>query len=97
MSRPTNLIAQLWRNRDLVVQFTLRELHLRHKGSQLGHLWAFISPLTMLALYFFIFGLIMKGKFGVIQDESSFDFAMALFLGLSLFHIITETSARRPS
>lgn len=86
----------LWRHRDLVVQFTLREVHLRHKGSRLGHFWALISPLTMLLLYFFIFGLIMGGKFGALPGETSIDYAVALFLGLSFFHVVTETIGAAP-
>lgn len=96
MPRPSNPFTLLWGHRDLVVQFTVRELHLRHRGSQLGHFWALLSPLTMLALYLFVFGMIMGGKFGVIQNETTFDFALAMFLGLSLFHIIAETISAAP-
>ena len=56
--RLTNPFTTLYRHRDLVVQFTKRELQLRHKGSRLGHLWALLSPLTMLVLYLFVFGFI---------------------------------------
>ncbi|MFA5265571.1 MAG: ABC transporter permease, partial [Opitutaceae bacterium] len=96
MPRLSNPFILLWSHRDLVVQFTVRELHLRHRGSQLGHFWALLSPVTMLALYLFVFGMIMGGKFGVIKNETTFDFALAMFLGLSLFHIIAETVAASP-
>ena len=88
--RLPNPFLTLYRHRDLVVQFTKRELQLRHKGSRLGHLWALLSPLTMLALYLFVFGFILGGKFGVLPHETTFDYALALFLSLSLFHIIAE-------
>ena len=89
--RLTNPFTTLYRHRDLVAQFTKRELQLRHKGSRLGHLWALLAPLTMLTLYLFVFGFILGGKFGVLPHESTFDYALALFLSLSLFQIIAVT------
>jgi lipopolysaccharide transport system permease protein len=96
MRRFQNPFALLWRHRDLVWQFTVRELHVKHRGTQLGHVWALLSPLTMMLLYFFVFGVIMQGRFGVMKNESSYDFALALFMGLCLFHLISETIGIAP-
>jgi lipopolysaccharide transport system permease protein len=96
MPRIGNPFTKLYRHRDLVVQFTRRELELRHKGSRLGHLWAILKPMSMLALYVFIFGEIFKGKFGVIPDETTFDFALGIFMGLSLFNVIGEAIGTAP-
>ena len=60
--RLANPISTLYRHRDLVAQFTFREMELRHKGSQLGHFWALLSPLTMLGLYLFVFGFVLGGQ-----------------------------------
>jgi lipopolysaccharide transport system permease protein len=84
------------KNRDLLLQFTKRELQLQHKGSRLGSLWNIISPLMMLALYLFIFGVIFNGKFGVLKNESFIDFALALFLGLNIYNIISESIISSP-
>jgi lipopolysaccharide transport system permease protein len=94
---PWLIVANLWRHRDLIWQFTLREIHIRHKGSQLGFVWTLVNPLSMLGLYFFIFGVIYQSKFHVLANETNFDFALALFLGLSLFHVFAETLAVAPS
>jgi lipopolysaccharide transport system permease protein len=94
--RLTNPFTTLYRHRDLVVQFTKRELQLRHRGSRLGHFWALLSPMTMLALYLFVFGFIFGGKFGVLPQETTFDYALALFLSLSLYHVIGETIGVAP-
>ena len=96
MQHSSNPLLVFWKQRDLIHQFTLRELHLRHKGSRLGHFWALLSPLTMLVLYLFVFGFIMGGKFGVVPNETTYDFALALFLGLSMFHMILETMGAAP-
>jgi len=91
------IFSSLHKHRDLIIQFTKRELELRHKGSRLGHYWAILSPLSMLSLYLFIFGFIFQGKFGVLKEESFFDFALSLFLGLSLFNVISETISTAPT
>jgi lipopolysaccharide transport system permease protein len=96
MPRTGNPFFTLYRHRDLVVQFTQRELELRHKGSRLGHLWSILKPLSMLVLYVFIFGKIFNGKFGVIANESTFDYALGIFMGLSLFNVIGEVIGAAP-
>ncbi|MBI5380830.1 MAG: ABC transporter permease [Opitutae bacterium] len=94
--RLSNPFTTLYRHRDLVVQFTLRELQLRHKGSRLGHFWALLSPMTMLGLYLFVFGFIFKSKFLDDANETTFDYAITLFLGLIFFHVIAEAIAAAP-
>jgi lipopolysaccharide transport system permease protein len=91
-----NLFSTLYRHRDLVAQFTRREVELRHKGSRLGHFWALLSPMTMLGLYLFVFGFIFGGSFGMIRHETIVDFTLALFLGLILFNVIADTLGAAP-
>ena len=45
-----NALKSFYRHRDLIFQFTRREIEMRHKASRLGHLWALITPLLMLCL-----------------------------------------------
>ena len=97
MLSPWRIGVTLWRHRELAWQFTLREIHIRHKGSQLGIVWALINPLSMLALYWVVFGVIFGQQYGVLKDESQLDFALALFLSLSLFHVFSETLGWSPS
>lgn len=94
---PWRIATNLWQHRDLLWQFTLREIHIRHKGSQLGILWALLNPLSMLLLYSFVFGLLFKSKFGVVPDETNYDYTLLLFLGLSLWQVFAETLAWAPS
>jgi lipopolysaccharide transport system permease protein len=91
------VFSRFYHNRDLIFQFTKREIELRHKGSRLGHFWALLTPLMMLGLYLFVFGVIFGGRFGVLKDENFFDFALALFLGISLFQVIADTISSSPS
>ncbi|MES2695082.1 MAG: ABC transporter permease [Verrucomicrobiota bacterium] len=95
--QPARMVVGLWSKRDLIWQFTHRNIELRHRGSRLGAFWALINPLSMWALYYFIFGRIYETKFGHIPGETELDFSIALFFSLSLFHLFTETLAISPS
>jgi lipopolysaccharide transport system permease protein len=94
---PRSHLRELFGHRDLVVQFTKREMEMRHKGSRLGHLWAVLRPMTMLALYLFVFGVLMGGRYGSSDTETTFDFAVALFLSISLFNVVLEAMAVAPT
>ncbi|MDP3071579.1 MAG: ABC transporter permease [Opitutaceae bacterium] len=94
---PVRMVAGLWSRRDLIAQFTQRSIELRHRGSRLGAVWALINPLSMLALYYVLFGVIYGTKFGVVPGETGFDVLLAMFLGLSLFHAFSETISWAPN
>lgn len=87
--------ADLWMHRELLWQFTLRNVELRHKGSHLGLIWSFLSPLLMLALYVLVFGYIFGGSFGVIRGETQVDYALGIFIGLTIFHLLAENARAR--
>jgi lipopolysaccharide transport system permease protein len=96
MTRTGNPFSNLYRHRDLVVQFTLREVEMRHKGSRLGHLWAILRPMSLFAIYIFVFDLLLGGKYGTVAGETSSDFAVAMFLSLSLSNIVVESIGVSP-
>jgi len=87
----------LWKHRDLLRQFTVRSVEVRHKGSHLGLVWSFLNPLLMLGLYVFVFGFIFDGKFGVLPNESRADYAIGIFFGLSLFQFVGEVMGISPT
>lgn len=88
--------ADLWQHRELLWQFTLRNVELRHKGSHLGLIWSFLNPLLMLGLYVFVFGHILGGRFGVLPGETKLDYALGIFIGLTLLHFVSELLAISP-
>jgi lipopolysaccharide transport system permease protein len=81
------------RRRDLWWQLTVRAIETRHRGSHLGMVWAVLNPLLMLSLYFVVFSLIFKSTF---RGESPQYFALGVFLGLVLFHVVSETLGVSP-
>ena len=94
---PARMVGGLWAHRELLWKFTHRAIEVRHRGSRLGALWALVNPLSMLVLYFIVFGRLYGTRFGVLPGETEFDFSLALFLGLSLFHVFTETLSASPA
>ncbi len=88
--------ASIARKRDLWWQFTVRAIEVRYRGSYLGILWAVLNPLLMLGIYFAVFGVIFTSHYGRLKDETATDYAMAMFLGLTLFQLIAETLGASP-
>ena len=94
---PLQMVGGLWSRRELIEQFTRRNIELKHRGSRLGAFWALINPLSMLVLYYIVFGVIYDTKFNVLPGETGFDVLLAMFLGLSLFHAFSETLSWAPT
>jgi lipopolysaccharide transport system permease protein len=84
------------RKRDLWWQFTVRAVESRYRGSYLGLLWSVLNPLLMLAVFSVVFGIIFVGHFRNPQVETFRDFAMTMFLGLTLFQLIADTLGTAP-
>ena len=97
MRRVAPFIADLWQHRELLWQFTVRNVELRHRGSHLGLVWSLLNPLLMLGLYVLVFGYIFGGSFGIIPNETRVDYALGIFLGLTLFHFFAEVLGLAPT
>jgi len=94
----TAIQSSLWQHRGLWWQFTKRQVELRHKGSHLGLVWSFLSPLLMLALYVLVFGFIFSGRFKAeAVPESRIEYALIMFLGLAIHHFVAEVMTTAPA
>ena len=97
-AQPTSLVAlakSLWRNRQLIVQMTKREVVGRYKGSVMGLAWSFFNPVFMLVVYTFVFSMIFKSRWG--GDDSKTLFAVVLFVGMIVLGLFSEVLNRAPS
>jgi lipopolysaccharide transport system permease protein len=98
--QPTSLVAlarSLWRNRQLIIQMTKREVVGRYKGSVMGLAWSFFSPVFMLIVYTFVFSEIFKARWGGIGgDDSKTQFAVILFVGMIVLNLFSEVLNRAP-
>ncbi|ARU32298.1 sugar ABC transporter permease [Sulfuriferula sp. AH1] len=99
-AQPTSLMAlakSIWRNRQLIVQMTKREVVGRYQGSAMGLIWSFLNPLFMLAVYTFVFSEIFKSRWGGIGgDDSKTQFALVLFVGMIVLGLFSEVVSRAP-
>lgn len=85
-----------WRERALLVQLTRRDIAGRYRGSMLGLAWSFVAPLTMLAIYTFVFGSVFKARWYAHDEGGALAFALYLFAGLIVFNLFTEVLTRTP-
>jgi lipopolysaccharide transport system permease protein len=99
-AQPTSLVAlakSLWRNRQLILQMTQREVVGRYKGSVMGLAWSFFNPVFMLAVYTFVFSEIFKSRWGGVGgDDSKTQFAVVLFVGMIVLSLFSEVLNRAP-
>lgn len=91
---PIAMASNLWRQRDLIRQFTRREIEGRYKGSFLGVFWSFINPLVLLLIYTFVFGVIFKSRWPNSRSDNLGEFAITLFCGITAFNIFGECVGR---
>ena len=100
-AQPTSIMAlarSLWRNRQLIVQMTKREVVGRYQGSAMGLAWSFLNPVFMLVVYTFVFSEIFKSRWGGIGgDDSKTQFAVVLFVGMIVLSLFSEVLNRAPS
>ncbi len=99
-AQPTSLVAlskSLWRNRQLIVQMTKREVVGRYKGSAMGLAWSFFNPVFMLVVYTFVFSVIFKSRWGGAGgDDSKTQFAVILFVGMIVLSLFSDVANRAP-
>lgn len=81
----TTGLFEVFRRRYLLKLLVRREISARYSGSVLGMLWSYIQPAVKLAMYYFLFQ-IMIGRGANIPN-----FAIHVFAGLVLVHYFTET------
>ena len=91
------LARSLWKNRQLIMQMTKREVVGRYKGSVMGLLWSFLNPVFMLVVYTFFFSVVFKARWAIEGDESKSQFAVVLFVGMIVHSLFAEVLNRAPS
>lgn len=90
------LIFPLARHRALLGALNRRELATRYRGSFLGNFWMVVTPLLMLAMYTFVFGVIFKSRWAGVGGGGVASYAIVLFSGLLLHSVMSETLGRAP-
>lgn len=84
----------------LLLSLIRREVVGRYRGSALGLVWSLLNPLFMLAVYTFVFGVVMKSRWTMPDQQSAThstgEFAVILFCGLIVFQFFAEVVSQSP-
>lgn len=84
----------LWRNRKLIGSMVRRDMLSRYRGSFAGALWTFLNPLLLMATYAFIFGAVLKNRFG--NDTSGVGYLLYFLAGMLPWLAFSEAVGRSP-
>jgi lipopolysaccharide transport system permease protein len=93
---PATMIGGLWSHRQLISQLGKRQMLEQFRGSYLGLIWTFITPLVMLVIYTFVFSVIFQAKWDSFITGSREEFALILFAGIIAFNILGDAVLNAP-
>jgi lipopolysaccharide transport system permease protein len=85
----------VWRNRGLIRAMVRRDILGRYRGSFGGVFWTVINPLLLMLTYFFVFGVVLRTRFGA--DPSRSGFALYFLAGMLPWLAFSEAAGRAPS
>lgn len=92
---PLSPYAALLGSARLTFDLTRRDVAGRYRGALGGQLWAFLTPLLMLAIYSFVFGYIFKSRWTA-SETGDVNFSIVLFVGLIFANFLSECLNRAP-
>ena len=81
---------------ELLRTFIVSEFKSKHRGSALGFLWLLLTPCFLLIIYTFVFGVVFDRSFEKSDNSSIFDYAVGLFVGISIFQIFANAISGAP-
>ena len=87
-------VTSLWRNRGLIRTMVFREIQARYRGSLGDMVWTVLHPLLLMAVYFFVFGIVLRARFAA--DPSPSGFVLYFFAGMLPWLAFSEAVGRAP-
>lgn len=95
---PSGPIRSFIRHRSLIWQLARRDVVGRYRGSALGLVWSLVQPLLMLAVYTYIFGVVLQVRWSDrLPEQDEVAFAVILFSGLIVHGLFAECFTRAPT
>ena len=74
-------LREIWLSRELLIYLVRTEIKVKYKNSVLGLVWSMIAPAMTLAIYFFVFQIVLGNKMP--------NFVIFLFAGLLLWNLFS--------
>jgi len=81
-----NFLKEIYEKRSLIYELSKRDFKQRYIGSFLGLFWAFLEPLTMMMIMWFVFSIGFKAR-----PSGDVPFVAYLFTGLIAFNFFQDT------
>jgi len=91
---PVRMGCNIWSRRELVWQLARRDLAAKYRASYLGMLWTVLSPLILLAVYTFIFSVVLEMRWKDDSPPGHGLFAITMFIGMLIFNVFSEVLNR---
>ena len=88
-------IRTMVQHRSLIRSMVRRDIVGRYRGSYGGLFWTVIHPLLMMLTYYFVFGIILRTRFGNNDDPSSFP--LYFLAGMLPWLAFSEAVGRAPT
>jgi lipopolysaccharide transport system permease protein len=85
-------ILTTWHNRGIIRAMVRRDILGRYRGSFGGVFWTVINPLLLMLTYFFVFGIVLRARFG--GDERPASFALYFLAGMLPWLAFSEALGR---
>lgn len=85
-----------WANRHLYRRVLVRDIESSFRGSALGLAWIVLIPLVLVAIYTFVFGVVLSATF-TLPTRRPFEVPLVYFTGLTIFAFFMEVISRSPN
>lgn len=88
-------VRTVWQNRKLIASMVRRDILARYRGSFGDALWTFLNPLLLMVTYFFVFGVVLRTRFGA--DTSRSGYVLYFLAGMLPWLAFSEAVGRAPT
>ena len=88
-----NQLSELRRSKNLLWNLTLRELRAKYRRSFLGWAWSMLNPLSIMLIYWFVFGVVFGAVAPTGQPSGITNYALYLLAGIlpwGFFSLVTN-------
>ncbi|SDX52950.1 ABC transporter permease [Eubacterium barkeri] len=82
-----SFFRDLYKNRKLLIQFSVNDFKAKYAGSFFGVFWAFFTPMVTIAVYWFVFEKGMKAG----MTDGSIPFIIYLVTGIIVWFFFSDT------
>ncbi|MBK7877212.1 MAG: ABC transporter permease [Planctomycetes bacterium] len=86
------LVASLGKNRRLLSDLVSRDLRARYVGSSMGFFWSVLFPVINLAVYMFVFRIVLKMRWS--DQQGTAEVSMLMLAGILVWHAFAESTSR---